>query len=92
MATDDELAVFAQRVTYVTAEVAAARQECEWSHLADIAGLDPQPFANRAYGRLEAMDVRDLALAVVVLFNDDARQQAMRSWSQLRTVEAEDAR
>lgn len=92
MASDEELAVFAQRVTYVTAEIAAARQECEWSHLADIAGEDPQPFADRAYGRLEAMSPRDLALAVVVLFNDDARQQAMRSWSRMETVEAEDAR
>lgn len=92
MASDDELAVFAQRVTYVSAEIAAARQDCEWSHLADIAGEDPQPFADKAYARLEAMSTRDLALAVVVLFNDAARQEATRSWSQMRTVEPEDAR
>lgn len=88
---EDEL-VFAQRVTYVTAQVALAEADCQMSHLADIAGEDPQPWADRAYDRLEAMSTRDLALAVVVGFNDRARLEAMRLWSQLWTTAPEDVR
>lgn len=92
MTVQEDPETFHRRIAWVSAQIAASEEDCVSLHLAQVTGDDPQPHADRMYGRLEAMNSRDLALAVALMFNDRAAVEANRLWSQLWTTAPKDVK
>lgn len=91
MTEDLDLAV---RVARALATAAKAEEACTMSHLADYAGDDEvmQMWGEHAGRILNEMSTVDLGLVIVAGFNDRARQEAWRLWSQLNTLTPKDVR
>ena len=85
-------ATFELRQTAVAAVLGMTHEDLVSYSLATHLDENPQMWGDRMYQRLEALPVKDLALAIVMALKPEADARANELWSHLCTDRAEDFR